>query len=487
MDVTVSNPPRTFRPAGPRTVVLKDCARIVLEPDEQVTFHALSGAQYDVVRKDWGYYATPSLNGRLPQLGLRPVLVSSAQGKYYIMLVEPDRKEDFERYLEAQCLRVVTWLDDGRALRHLEDMLGSDRPEPVPDAGERLTDDELRPQQCAQGKREAFLRDVERLKKRRDEFVRVDCPACGSRQSKRVFEKYTFEYRACTACRTVFMSPRPSPQAMADYYADSEDYRFWCTHVFPASEPARREKIHRPRLERIVDACRRYSVGRATLMEIGAGFGTFCSLARETGAFDRVVAVEPMPDLARACRERGLTVIDQPVEKITDERGSVDVAVAFEVIEHLFDPRVLMDQCARMIVPGGLLALTCPNGEGFDIAMLGATSGAIHPGHVNLFNPASLSLLAETCGFEVLEVGTPGRLDAEMVRKAVREGEFDISKDWFLQRVLVEQWDRLGWPFQRFLAEHGLSSHMWLVARRRETTSPLRGRNRPDSFGVDDG
>ena len=124
MDVTVSNPPRTFRPAGRRTVVLKDCARIVLEPDEQVTFHTPSGAQYDVARKDWGYYATPSLNGRLPQLGLRPVLVSSAQGKYYIMLVEQDREEDFERYLEAECLRVVTWLDDGRVLRHLEDTLG---------------------------------------------------------------------------------------------------------------------------------------------------------------------------------------------------------------------------------------------------------------------------------------------------------------------------------------------------------------------------
>jgi hypothetical protein len=32
--------------------------------------------------------------------------------------------------------------------------------------------------------------------------------------------------------------------------------------------------------------------------------------------------------------------------------------------------------------------------------------------------------------------------------------------------VLVEEWERLGWPFQMFLAEQGLSSHMWLAARR---------------------
>jgi hypothetical protein len=35
----------------------------------------------------------------------------------------------------------------------------------------------------------------------------------------------------------------------------------------------------------------------------------------------------------------------------------------------------------------------------------------------------------------------------------------------FLERVLVSEWDRLGWPFQMFLAEHGLLPHVWLAAR----------------------
>jgi len=40
------------------------------------------------------------------------------------------------------------------------------------------------------------------------------------------------------------MSPRPSPEVMAAYYGDSENYRFWAEHIFPASEAARRDKIH---------------------------------------------------------------------------------------------------------------------------------------------------------------------------------------------------------------------------------------------------
>ena len=34
------------------------------------------------------------------------------------------------------------------------------------------------------------------------------------------------------------------------------------------------------------------------------------------------------------------------------------------------------------------------------------------------------------------------------------------------REVLLDEWDTLGWPFQQFLAANGLSSHMWLAARR---------------------
>jgi 2-polyprenyl-3-methyl-5-hydroxy-6-metoxy-1,4-benzoquinol methylase len=263
------------------------------------------------------------------------------------------------------------------------------------------------------------------------------------------------------------MSPRPSPGLMTDYYNDSENYRYWAKHIFPASEDARREKLHKPWLERVIGYCDRHTIPPGFLMEIGSGFGTFAALAQGSGRFTRVVAVEANPEMAAACRRRGLEVLPKRIEDLTDELEAVDVVVAFEVIEHLFAPRAFLEQCARLMKPGGLLVLSCPNGQGFDIALLGSVSLAIDPEHVNLFNPRSLPLLVETCGFRVLEVSTPGRLDAEFVRTAVLEGKFDVSGSPFLKRVLVDEWDRLGWPFQQFLAEHGLSSHMWMAAQRK--------------------
>ena len=110
------------------------------------------------------------------------------------------------------------------------------------------------------------------------------------------------------------------------------------------------------------------------------------------------------------------------------------------------------------------MVLSCPNGEGFDIRTLGPYSLAVDAEHVNLFNPQSLGALVQSAGFEILITHTPGRLDAEFVRAAALKG--DVKLDPFLQQVLVDDWATLGWPFQCFLAQHGLSSHMWLAARR---------------------
>lgn len=336
--------------------------------------------------------------------------------------------------------------------------------------GERLSEHELCADELLAGQEAAFQRDIERLHARRHEFVQVPCPACALDASRAEFEKFGFSFRRCLECATIYMNPRPSAAVMTDYYARSENYAYWAEHIFPASETSRREKIHKPWLARVRRYCERYRVNRGTLLEIGPGFGTFASVAIESGAFRRVIAVEPTPELAAACRNRGIEVLEKRVEDVGNDIEPADVVVAFEVIEHLFQPSAFLTQCARLLRPAGLLVLSCPNGLGFDIAVLGAKSLAVDAEHVNLFNPASLSRLLERSAFEVLEATTPGRLDAEFVHDAALAGDIDLSTNAFLQRVLVDEWDRLGWPFQQFLAAHALSSHMWIAARKRPTT-----------------
>ncbi len=331
------------------------------------------------------------------------------------------------------------------------------------DEHQRLSERELCPDELLAEQEAAFARDIARLHAR-DDMVKVACPACGTDRPDAAFEKFGFSFARCPECRTLYMNPRPSEASMSDYYAQSENYAYWAKHIFPATEAARREKIHRPALERVKAYCERFGLPRDVLVEVGPGFGTFAALATAERAFARVVAIEPTPELADACRARGVEVVERRVEDVSGNVIGANVACAFEVIEHLFEPRRFVLSMHALLAPGGLLVISCPNGEGFDIATLGARSLAVDAEHVNLFNPESLSRLLRSAGFEVVAADTPGRLDAEFVREAALKG--DIALDPFLRRVLVGEWERLGWPFQQFLADNGLSSHMWIVARR---------------------
>jgi hypothetical protein len=124
MQVSELEPPRTFSTGQKGDIAIRHCADLSLEPDEMVTFLGPSGSQYDVARKSWGYYATPSINGRLANFGLRGVLVRNQQDKLFLLLVEKDREAEFQAYLNAEHQEIVGWLDDDRTLTRLYQCFG---------------------------------------------------------------------------------------------------------------------------------------------------------------------------------------------------------------------------------------------------------------------------------------------------------------------------------------------------------------------------
>lgn len=104
---------------------MNDCGRIELDPDEQVTFVTAAGAEYDVARKSWGFYATPSTNGRLAGFGWRTALIRNAVGRFFVVLVERGQDEAFRRYIEDEQQTIVVWLDNEDQCRAIERTLSA--------------------------------------------------------------------------------------------------------------------------------------------------------------------------------------------------------------------------------------------------------------------------------------------------------------------------------------------------------------------------
>ena len=113
-------PPRVFGVGFDKKGAISDCGSMHLLADEQITFTTEGGGEYDVTRKDWGFYAAPSLNGRLATFQVRAVLVKNRIDRFFVLLVERGKEEAFDRYVASEPLTIVAWLDTTEALAALD-------------------------------------------------------------------------------------------------------------------------------------------------------------------------------------------------------------------------------------------------------------------------------------------------------------------------------------------------------------------------------
>ena len=123
-----------------------------------------------------------------------------------------------------------------------------------------LREDEIRPDELMKGERKHIAADRRRLLRHRDEFVHVSCPACGTDAPHKAFDKEGLAYVVCSNCATMYVNPRPTLAILEKCYAKSRVYWYWNKYIFLASEESRRDKVLRPRVERIADICQRYSI-----------------------------------------------------------------------------------------------------------------------------------------------------------------------------------------------------------------------------------
>lgn len=109
MRIIKKKKPRKFYPN--EKIMIKDCGKIYLNDDEQVTFINKNKQEYDVCKKEWGYYATPSINGRLKNFNFKTALIENIKTKKrYIFLIEKGKEKKLHKYLKIETCKVLKWL-----------------------------------------------------------------------------------------------------------------------------------------------------------------------------------------------------------------------------------------------------------------------------------------------------------------------------------------------------------------------------------------
>ena len=126
------------------------------------------------------------------------------------------------------------------------------------------------------------------------------------------------------------------------------------------------------------------------VLDVGSGVGNFS--ARCPGSY-RGVDTNPgaVEDAAKLGRNVHLGLVqDEPA-------SSYDVVTAFQVLEHVDDPKGFLDSCVRCLRPGGRILVSTPDMDG----VMGSVANDIlnyPPHHMSWWSQSSLRAILEDCG-----------------------------------------------------------------------------------------
>lgn len=320
---------------------------------------------------------------------------------------------------------------------------------------------DIRPPHLLSKLRELTVSDTEKFFGDQKRFIEVPCPACLCEKAEHAFSKQGFQYLECRECQSVYVSPRPDPADLEEYYEESEANRFRLDHLSKQTGEARRMGVLRSRVSWIGQTFDEAGDHAHTdYADLGPVHPMLFEELGRLGTFDSIYSVNTPENWQADCIRAGAKIADSELREV----GMVTV---FEQLERQYDPEAFLRAAVKMLAQGGVLGLTTRSISGFDLQVLwGQAPYILVPDHMNLLSIEGLSILIDRIGCKMVELSTPGQLDLEIVQGALSENP-DLTVPRFVNQVLKHcEGDD---AFQLFLQQQRLSSHVRIAAVKRDS------------------
>lgn len=237
------------------------------------------------------------------------------------------------------------------------------------------------------------------------------CPVCESRSSEPYFTSQDgYDYRSCSDCSMVFARDPIPMEGWNTHYGcrpevrELEERRLAQQHGAgtPAADGERFE-FYLQRMRSAIGALagKRY-------LDVGTFYGDALEVAGRAGL--AATGLEGKALIAEHARRLGRNVHFGTSENLEGLKlgAPFDIVSAYEILEHTVDPARSLRAMASVLRPEGLLVVTVPHLQNFEIQTLREycfhlLGGVAITGHVNLFDRSTLGRLLSGCGFDVVD------------------------------------------------------------------------------------
>lgn len=138
--------------------------------------------------------------------------------------------------------------------------------------------------------------------------------------------------------------------------------------------------------------------------DIGCAAGSFVD--HISGLTKEIVCIDPCKAYHDYLLNRGYKVYSYVSEALADQKGQVDIAFCFSVIEHVSGPRGFLAEIRDILNPDGVLVLSTPNRKDILMSLLPDVYSSFFYRSVHrwYFDIDSLAYCSQAAGFNVIDI-----------------------------------------------------------------------------------
>lgn len=245
------------------------------------------------------------------------------------------------------------------------------------------------------------------------EFRDRICPLCGSNDesivrvranydetklgafsfaSRKLPEFMHYRMLQCPTCDLLYATPAPEASWLEDKY-EGADF-----NAGPESEYAACTYAT------LLNGVRGLMPDLSGALDIGAGDGAFIEKLLDAG-FTGVIGIEPSSGPVRNARPKARECLSEGFFEGSDfESKSMSLITCFQTLEHVDNPKLLLEEIYRILKPGGVFLTAAHNHRALSAKVLGARSPIFDIEHLQIFSLRSLEEMLERTGFVDISV-----------------------------------------------------------------------------------
>ena len=283
---------------------------------------------------------------------------------------------------------------------------------------------------------ERFERSLDKYFEKDDiikpEFIEyIYCPNCKTKKGN-TFKQKRFTYKRCDECQMVYSVPRFKKEINTEIHSQESYKDHYKNKVIPTIN-YRRNVLAKNKYKQIMQFFKK----PGSVLDIGCGLGEVLSAFKENGWESTGIDFNDFA-VEYAKKNFELEINKHDIFEMSQE-GQYDLVMLWGVIEHVYEPDLLLKKCNSLLKNDGLLVVEVPSADSLLVRYCETVGEEAHrtfesARHIMLFSRRSLLDMCKRNGFTCKKLLSNGLDISTIVRmKNLEMDQHQIDK---IQHIL---------------------------------------------------